>query len=80
MISDEQLDAYRLSGEKIRVVRDGLQTNDVTGIVVAWDDQNVLIRRQNRRVVKLDRSYHFQPFGEPRWNPFGEDQVLPDAD
>lgn len=31
MISDEQLDAYRISGEKIRVVRDGLESNDVRG-------------------------------------------------
>ena len=69
MILDEELDAYRLSGEKIRVVRDGLESNDVIGIVLAWDDEQVLIRRQNRRVVKLDRSYTYQPFSEPRHNP-----------
>jgi hypothetical protein len=73
MIMDEELDAYRLSGEKVRVVRDGLETNDVVGIVLAWDDEQVLIRRQNRRVVKLDRSYTYQPFSEPRHNPIDLD-------
>ncbi|MBR2563971.1 MAG: hypothetical protein IKE29_05045 [Paenibacillus sp.] len=66
MISDTELDALRLSGEKVRVVRDELEANDVTGIVVAWDDEQVLIRRQNRRVVKLDRRYRYQLFSEPR--------------
>ncbi|MFS0869890.1 hypothetical protein [Paenibacillus xylanilyticus] len=72
MISDAELDALRLSGEKVRVVRDGLESNDVTGIVVAWDGEQVLIRRQNRRVVKLDRSYHYQLFSEPRQSPVEE--------
>ncbi|WP_379134654.1 hypothetical protein [Paenibacillus sp. sgz500958] len=66
MISDEQLNAYRISGEKIRVVRDGLESNDVKGIVLAWDENQVMIRRPNKRVVKLDRNYIFQPFSEPR--------------
>lgn len=66
MISDEALNAYRVSGEKVRVIRDGLATNDVVGIVLAWDEQQVMIRRPNRRVVKLDRSYQIQPFSEPR--------------
>lgn len=66
MISDEQLDAYRISGEKIRVVRDGLESNDVKGIVLAWDETQVMIRRPNKRVVKLDRTYLYQPFSEPR--------------
>lgn len=69
MISDELLDQYRLSGEKIRVVRDGLPENDVRGIVVAWDDTHVLIRKPNRNVVKLDRSYIYQPAKEPRVSP-----------
>ncbi|MBW4083150.1 hypothetical protein [Paenibacillus sp. S150] len=69
MISDEQLDAYRLSGEKIRVVRDGLESNDVKGIVLAWDESQVMIRRPNKRVVKLDRSYSYQPFAAPRQEP-----------
>ncbi|KAA2289357.1 hypothetical protein FY526_29565, partial [Clostridioides difficile] len=62
MISDTELDALRLSGEKVRVVRDELESNDVKGIVVAWDGEQVLIRRQNRRVVKLDRGYSYQLF------------------
>ncbi|MDQ0195912.1 hypothetical protein [Paenibacillus wynnii] len=66
MISDDQLNEYRISGEKIRVVRDGLESNDVKGIVLAWDDTQVMVRRPNRRVVKLDRNYIFQPFTEPR--------------
>ncbi|PYE52345.1 hypothetical protein HUB98_27245 [Paenibacillus barcinonensis] len=72
MISDTELDALRLSGEKVRVVRDELESNDVTGIVVAWDEAQVLIRRQNRRVVKLDRRYHYQLFSEPRQSVLGE--------
>lgn len=68
MITDEQLDAYRLAGTKIRVVRDALEINDVIGIVVAWDEQQVMIRRMNRRIVKLDRGYIFQPFEEERAN------------
>lgn len=66
MISDEDLNNYRISGEKIRVVRDGLESNDIRGIVLAWDDTQVMIRRPNRRVVKLDRNYIFQPLTEPR--------------
>jgi Glu-tRNA(Gln) amidotransferase subunit E-like FAD-binding protein len=66
MISDEQLDAYRISGEKVRVIRDALESNDVKGIVLAWDDSQVMVRRPNKRVVKLDRNYVFQPFSEPR--------------
>lgn len=69
MISDEQLDTLRLSGERVRVVRDDLESNDVIGIVVAWDSQQVLVRRRNRRVVKLDRNYSYQLFGEPRTSP-----------
>lgn len=72
MISDAELDALRLSGEKVRVIRDELESNDVTGIVVAWDDEQVLIRRQNRRVVKLDRSYRYQLFSEPRQSNLSE--------
>lgn len=66
MISDEQLDAYRISGEKVRVIRDALESNDVKGIILAWDDSQVMVRRPNKRVVKLDRNYVFQPFSEPR--------------
>lgn len=72
MISDTELDALRLSGEKVRVVRDEMESNDVKGIVVAWDGEQVLIRRQNRRVVKLDRGYSYQLFSEPRQSPLSE--------
>ncbi|QWU18088.1 hypothetical protein [Paenibacillus sophorae] len=71
MISDEQLNEYRLTGEKIRVIRDALESNDVIGIVIAWDDSQVMVRRPNRRVVKLDRNYMFQSNTEPRRNIFG---------
>ncbi|WP_025692156.1 hypothetical protein [Paenibacillus zanthoxyli] len=71
MISDEQLNEYRLSGEKIRVIRDALESNDVIGIVIAWDDSHIMIRRPNRRVVKLDRGYMLQPNTEPRRSVFG---------
>lgn len=66
MITDEQLDEYRVAGIKVRVVRDADPANDVRGIVVAWDDESVLIRRPNRRVVKLDRGYFIQPAEEKR--------------
>ncbi|MFE5319148.1 hypothetical protein ACFQ88_10600 [Paenibacillus sp. NPDC056579] len=66
MISEEQLDQYRIDGTKLRVVRDADPVNDVKGIVVAWDDTTVMIRKQNRRIVKLDRRYHYQPFTEER--------------
>ncbi|MNK23445.1 hypothetical protein D3C87_417370 [compost metagenome] len=66
MISDEELDAFRLSGEKVRVIRDAIPENDVRGIVVAWSDTQVMIRRPNRNIVKLDRNYMFQPAKEPR--------------
>ncbi|MED4957671.1 hypothetical protein NYE69_14335 [Paenibacillus sp. FSL R5-0527] len=69
MITDEELNAYRLSGEKVRVIRDAIEANDVRGIVVAWDDTHVLIRRPNRNVVKLDRNYIYQPSREPRVAP-----------
>ncbi|MCQ4087042.1 hypothetical protein [Saccharibacillus sp. JS10] len=79
MIDDEQLNAYRLSGEKVRVVRDGLKENDIRGIVVAWDDTHVLIRRPNRNVVKLDRNYPIQPSKEERIDIFANEN-LPSSD
>ncbi|MNE77878.1 hypothetical protein D3C80_1742320 [compost metagenome] len=66
MMTDEQLNQYRISGEKVRVIRDAIADNDVRGIVVAWDDTHVLIRRPNRNVVKLDRNYLIQPSRDPR--------------
>lgn len=69
MISEEQLNEFRLSGEAVRVVRDELEMNDVVGIVVAWDDSSVVVRRPNRRVVKLSRSYSYAPASEERAAP-----------
>lgn len=66
MISDDQLDAFRVESTVLRVIRDVNPGNDVKGIVVAWDDESVLIRKQNRRVVKLARSYVYQPFTDAR--------------
>ncbi|GGD56036.1 hypothetical protein [Paenibacillus nasutitermitis] len=66
MISEEQLDAYRLEGTQVRVVRDAIEDNDVTGIVVAWDDEVVAIRRPNRRIVKVKRDYIIEPASAPR--------------
>ncbi|MDQ0086750.1 hypothetical protein J2T12_000144 [Paenibacillus anaericanus] len=69
MITDEELNAFRLSGEKVRVTRDAIEANDIRGIVVAWDDTQVMIRRPNRNVVKLDRNYIYRPSREPRVSP-----------
>lgn len=66
MISEEQLDRYRVEGTKVRVIRDGMEQNDVVGIVVAWDDTSVIVRKPSRRVVKLSRSYVVQPADQPR--------------
>ncbi|WP_276352679.1 hypothetical protein [Cohnella caldifontis] len=71
-MDEEQLDRWRMDGTKVRVVRDALEQNDVRGIVVAWDEESVLIRRPNRRVVKLSRSYRIQPANEPRTWEFPE--------
>lgn len=66
MITDEQLDRFRLEGTLVRVVRDIDPANDVLGTVVAWDDRKVLIRKRNRRLVQLDRSYRYMPADEER--------------
>lgn len=76
MMSEEELDGYRQSGEKVRVVRDGIRENDVRGIVIAWDDEHVLIRRPNRNVAKLSRSYIIQPSKDPRIDPLESSQPL----
>lgn len=70
VISEEQLDRFRVSGETVRVVRDEMEVNDVHGIVVAWDESSVVIRRPNRRVVKLSRIYSYAPASEARVKPF----------
>lgn len=66
MITDEQLDQYRVGGQRVRVIRDALEMNDVVGLVVAWDDQSVMIRKANKRVVKIGRDYQFQLASEER--------------
>jgi hypothetical protein len=65
-MTEEQLDKFRVEGTKVRVIRDALEINDVVGFVVAWDDEYVLIRRPNRRVVKLKREYRIAEASEPR--------------
>ncbi len=70
IISEEALNAYRIDGTLLRVVRDANRDNDVRGFVVAWDDSSVLIRkRSTRRLVKLDRRYVYQPASEERVLP-----------
>lgn len=69
MISDEQLDQYRQEGIKIRVIRDADPANDIRGFIMAWDESTVLLKKFNRRVVKLDRSYTFQPSDQERISP-----------
>jgi prolyl oligopeptidase PreP (S9A serine peptidase family) len=62
VITDDQLNQYREDGTKLRVIRDEDAINDVRGIVVAWDEHSVLIRKQNRKVLKLSRDYTYQPW------------------
>ncbi|WP_219837853.1 hypothetical protein [Paenibacillus sp. R14(2021)] len=66
MITEQQLDQYRIEGTPVRVVRDNIESNDVLGIVVAWDADSVVIRKRSRRVVKLSRSYIYEPVTAPR--------------
>lgn len=73
MMDETMLDRFRQEGTKVRVVRDMIEANDVTGTVVAWSGDEVMIRKRNRRIVKLSRSYLIQPFSDPRpeleeWN------------
>lgn len=76
MINDEQLDQYRVEGTLLRVIRDADPKNDVRGIVVAWNDDSVIIRKRNRNVVKLKRNYVYQPADAPR----PEAYTLPEQD
>lgn len=69
MMEEGELNRYRLEGTYVRVVRDMLEMNDVKGFVVAWDDESVMIRKRNRRVVKLSRIYTIQLADEPRIVP-----------
>jgi hypothetical protein len=70
MITEEELDAYRVEGVKIRIVRDADPMNDVRGIIVAWDDESVMVRRPNRKIVKLSREYAIQRADQPRSDIF----------
>jgi hypothetical protein len=53
-------------GTHLRVIRDDDEHNDVRGVVVAWDQDAVLIRKRNRKVLKCSRSCTFLPYGMPR--------------
>jgi hypothetical protein len=64
MVSEDELDRYRLDGIRVRVERDSERANDIRGIVVAWDGETVLLRKLNRKLVKLPRSYRYIPDGE----------------
>jgi hypothetical protein len=80
MITEEQLDQYRVDSTLLRVIRDVSPTNDVRGIVVAWDEETVLIRKKNRRVVKLARGYVYQPYENERPPAFmlPQETIAPD--
>jgi len=69
MMEEIVLDQFRQAGTFVRVVRDLLEINDIQGYVVAWDEEQVMIRKSNRRVVKLSRSYMIQPMNVPRMVP-----------
>jgi hypothetical protein len=66
MLDDARLDELRLRGEKVRIVRDAIPENDVIGIIIAWNESDVLIRKQNRKVIKLSKRYEIQPISQPR--------------
>lgn len=66
MISDEQLDRYRIDGTLLRIVRDADPRNDIRGYVVAWNESSVAIRKRSRKLVQLDRKYVYQPYTESR--------------
>jgi len=63
MISEEQLDEYRVNGVRVQVRHqvDSDGVRDIKGIVVAWDDETVLIRKQNRKIVRVPRTAGFEP-------------------
>jgi hypothetical protein len=58
-MTDEQLDRLRQDGTTVRVLRDDDPTFQLRGIVVAWDETTVLLRKQNRNVLKVPRDCHF---------------------
>ncbi|MDF2938610.1 MAG: hypothetical protein K0Q90_3983 [Paenibacillaceae bacterium] len=60
MVTEEMLQQFRLSGSRVRVLRDADPANDILGIVVAWDEETVLLRKINRKLVKLSREYRYE--------------------
>ncbi len=72
MIDEAKLDEYRLKGELVRVVRDANPANDVVGYIVAWSEDSVMIRKRNRKIVKLERAYRFEPAQVERSNTVDE--------
>jgi RNase P/RNase MRP subunit p29 len=66
MLTDDQLNEYRVEGTKVRIIRDNVEANDVKGIVVAWNEQSIIIRKQNRKVIEVPRHYICQPLTEKR--------------
>jgi RNase P/RNase MRP subunit p29 len=66
MLTDDQLNEYRVEGTKVRIIRDNIEANDVKGIVVAWNEQSIIIRKQNRKVIEVPRHYVCQPLTEQR--------------
>jgi hypothetical protein len=75
MVSEELLNQLRLGGIKVRVVRDADPVNDVKGYVMAWNDHQVMIKKLNKKVLKLDRSYRYQPWEVPRDNEENSPEV-----
>ncbi len=60
MVTDDMLDHWRMNGTLIRVVRDYNPENDVIGWIAAWNEKKVLIRKRNKKVVEIARTYTFQ--------------------
>lgn len=60
MVTADMLQQFRLTGARVRVRRDADPANDVMGIVVAWDEEMVLLRKANRKLVKLSREYGYE--------------------
>jgi hypothetical protein len=46
-----------------------MEMNDIIGIVVAWDDTTAVIRKFNRRVVKVSRNYLYVSLAAERPDP-----------
>ena len=66
---DNLLNKYRNEGTLIRVVRDANPENDIRGYVVAWNEKEVLIRKRNKKVMKVPLFYPIQVDDQPRVVP-----------